>query len=85
MQEFYVQKLNFKQVPPSKMSDLTYDMILNKIAAGEDEYGSYGDSEDGDEWGESSGEEGASPQRTQRRPRRNETYEKAIFELIEQK
>ena len=44
------------------MSDLTYDMILNKIAAGEDDYGSYGESEDGDnEWGESSGEEGASP------------------------
>lgn len=45
------------------MSDLTYDMILNKIAAGDDEYGSgsYGDSEDQDEWGESSGEEGGSP------------------------
>lgn len=66
------------------MSDLTYDMILNKIASGEDEYGSYGDSEDQDEWGESSGEEGASPTaKPQRRPRRNETYEKAIFELIE--
>lgn len=67
------------------MSDLTYDMILNKIAAGEDEYGSYGESEDGDEWGESSGEEGAIPGgKSQRRPRRNETYEKAIFELIDQ-
>ena len=67
------------------MSDLTYDMILNKIAAGEDEYGSYGESEDGDEWGESSGEEGGIPGgKPQRRPRRNETYEKAIFELIDQ-
>ena len=45
----------------SKMSDLTYGMILERIASGEDEYGSYGASEDQDEWGASSGEEGDSP------------------------
>lgn len=69
----------------AKMSDLTYDMILNKVAMGDDDYGSYGDSEDQDEWGESSDEEAASPSPKPKRVRKNESYEKAIFELIEQK
>ena len=65
------------------MSDLTYDQVLNKVQnAGWDDYGSYGDDEDQDEWGESS-EEGDYERPKQKKARRNQTYEKAIFELIE--
>ena len=55
------------------------------MVSGEDDYGSYGDSEEQDEWGESSDEEATSPQPKSKRIRKNESYEKAIFELIDQK
>ena len=46
--------------------------VAAKVAAGDDDYGSYGDSEDQDEWGESDDEDG----RPTRRNKRNETYER---------
>ena len=65
LREFYVNKLNFAQVKETEISDLTYDQILNKVAGGMDEYGSYDDSQDEDGWGESSDEGGTSPKRGQ--------------------
>lgn len=89
LEEFYVNKLAFKPIKQSKESDLTYDQVLNRVAAGDDEYGSYGDSGDEDEWGESSGsEEGAAAGFSGAKParrKRTDTYEKAVQELIEQK
>lgn len=59
--------------------------MLNKVQnAGFDDYGSYGESEDQNEWGESSDEDEVPKPKT-KKLRRNPNYEKAIFELIEQK
>lgn len=70
-------------MPAADMKDLTYDMILNKYASQDYEYGSYGDSDDQNDYWQFEEEEGAISTQKQKRPRRNETYEKAIFELIE--
>lgn len=60
------------------LSDWTYDYVLAKVAAGEEDYGSYGDSEDQEDW--ESEEEGMP-----KKPKKSDNYEKAVFELIEQK
>lgn len=61
----------------ASMSDITYNEILKREKLGDDDQGSYDDSEDHDEWGESSDEElgGMSGAKPLRKPRRNDTYE----------
>lgn len=82
LQEFYCSKLEFTHVPEAKMSDITYGMILERVMAGEDEYGSYEDEDDQEEYVPVDDEESPKPMR---RPRRPDNYDKAVFELIEQK
>lgn len=46
-------------MPAADMKDLTYDMILNKYASQDYEYGSYGDSDDQNDYWQFEEEEGA--------------------------
>lgn len=59
LQDFYIQKLNFKKVPNAKDTDLNYEDVLNKMYNEEykEEKGEVGDSDEECEWEYDSEEE----------------------------